>query len=231
MKKVLSLLVILCLIPNIIPVALASSSDHMSTNLSTAYDDVSVYYEMDGEDIIENATLGDIQIMRTVHPNDTMDVKIIKDDSIKTVILSSNYSLFQQMYITQNSPALCNKDITGSQYIHQYIGSSSPYTVYVESIKNCRDFLDLAQYIALGTGHFTIGTITYISKMIFSRVVENDSANGCYKVVLLSDTYQVLFAVDNSYYIHCYHQKAEYYKEDASRPFETDIDYYQAIGG
>lgn len=161
-----------------------------------------------------------------MHPT----VEVRQDASIYTTVIASDYSFFQRIYEAQNNPALCNDDLTGSQYIHEYVGSPLPQTFYRSELRNCKNASQMAGVFCSIFGFHTATAILGLATLVYDNMLDIGGSQF-YKVVISSDTYQVLFAVDRSYYIHCYHQKAEFFEENATRPYKTERDYYQAIGG
>ena len=230
MKKFLSFVLSLSLCMSLMPTAFADDTTHVQDNRPTANINITVFYEMDGENIVEHIAFPEdnISVIRTIHPDNTMTVETVDDRVTQTVVIDSDYSIFQKMYWMQENPMPYNNDITGSQYIHQYVGSPDPVTIYASTIRAYRDAAKFAGLLFTLLGNVPAMVVSCIAEYVFDRILEN---SDCYKVVITSDTYQVLFAVDNSYYIHCYHEKIEYYKENAKKPYDTDWDYYQAIGG
>lgn len=157
-----------------------------------------------------------------------MWVTVTEGGKTKTNLIESNYELFVNLYNSHNVPAPRNSEITGSQYIHRYVGSPGPATIYVKDLGNVADVAGIAAFL-LAQWNVPASIISGVAGIIAGRMESN--AKGADKIVVKSDTYEVLLRADNSYYIHCYHQTIEYYKEKESRPFITEHDYYQAIGG
>ena len=234
MKKLVSavLMVTMCVGFATNAFALSANSSHETVKSSYEFNSIAeVYYEKDGKDIIEHVGFpeSNIEVTRTVSPDDMMEVTIIKNGEVETSTIASDYELFLNLYNSQNTPVPMNSEITGSQYIHRYVGSPEPVTAYVDDFRNYADAAGIASFLFGCLGQVPAAAISGIAGMIFNRVVANSS--DCYKVVISSDTYEVLLRADNSYYIHCYHQIMDYYKKGASTPYATDKDYYQAIGG
>lgn len=203
---------------------------HMQRNQATENNNITVYYEMVGEDVAECIYFSDedINIVRTISPDNTMTVEMAEDGITHTYSIIGDYEMFKGMYLMQENPAFCNNDIVGSQYIHQYVGSPGSVTMYRESIRKCGTASALAAFILERCGFIPAASAALLASYILGEVAASED---CYKVIITSTTYQVLFAADRSYYIHCYHEMIKYYKENASSPYKTERDYYQAIGG
>lgn len=191
-----------------------------------------IQYSMDGDKVVENITFlanPNIEVNRTVSPNGDMIVATNSSGHITiSVLTNSDYSAFYQLYLMQNTPSPLNSDLTGSQYIHEYIGTPPAQTFYYSEIKDARDVSALAAII-LSKWTVNAAIATGVASWIFDRML--DSMNNYDKVIVETDTYQVLFAIDHSYYIHCYHEKTKFYKANASSPSETLTDFYQVYGG
>lgn len=227
-KRILSLLLTLvCLNALSVPAFATDEFDHNHPHNTPGLENFSVYYEMDGNNVIERVLLPDIEIVRTIYPNNTMLVESIENGAIKRIIIDADYSIFKSLYAAQQLPIPYNNDLVGSQYIHQYVGSPGTVILTKDAIRDARDASWIASAI-LSQVSFPAAVASVVAAVIFSRNYEDADYD---EVHVTSDTYQVLFAVDRSYYIHCYHQRFDYYRNGAARPFRTEMDYYQAIGG
>lgn len=99
---------------------------------------------------------------------------------------------------------------------------------YGRDIRVCATVAELAKLFAKKMGWHTVEVVAEIAGFVFAAFSID---NEYYKVVVSTRTYQVLFAVDHSYYIHCYHDTIKYYNEGETKADKTETDYHQAIGG
>ncbi|MCI8651397.1 MAG: hypothetical protein HFF05_03010 [Oscillospiraceae bacterium] len=211
-----------------VPAFAAEEVDHGHPNNTSSLENFSVYYEMDGENVVERASFDNIDIVRTIRPDDTMLVETTENGVVETVVIDSNYALFRDLYLAQQTPMAYGKDLTGSQYIHQYLGSPGEMVSYGRDIRVCATVAELAKLFAKKMGWHTVEVVAEIAGFVFAAFSID---NEYYKVVVSTRTYQVLFAVDHSYYIHCYHDTIKYYNEGETKADKTETDYHQAIGG
>ena len=228
MKKRIISLVITCALFLSFATPAFATCDHISSENTPAGIEYTVFYEMDEEEnIIEYIHFPDVDVTRTVHPDNTMTVDVFRAGTQETTTINSDYALFKNAYLASLTPMPLKSDITGSQFIHQYIGSAGKVTYYMEDIRKYSTASGFAAGLLTIFGNNLGAGMAAIAGTIF-----NDMYDGKYeKVVLSSNTYAVLFASDRSYFIHCYHQWADFYKEGETRPAKTEWDYYQAIGG
>lgn len=228
MKRSISLVIICALVLSFATPAFATC-DHISSENTPAGIEYTVFYEMDDdENVIEYIRFSDINVTRTIHPDNTMTVKILGPDIEKTTVIDSDYLFFKNIYLSSIIPEPLNSDITGSQFIHRYLGSPGDSTVYLSEIEFARNVAELASILSSFLGNVKATFISSLAEIVFDRMRED---GDFYKMVVSTDTYEVLFAHDNSYFIHCYHYATKYYKKNATRPFRTEYDYSQAIGG
>lgn len=227
MKRSISLVITCALFLSFATPAFATC-DHISSENTPVGIEYTVFYEMDEEEnIIEYIHFPDVDVTRTVHPDNTMTVDVLGKDTKETTTINSNYALFKNAYLASLNPMPLNSDITGSQFIHQYIGSAGKETFYMRDVEKYSTASAFAAAVSTIAGWNLGAGIAGIAAIIFDKMHDGNYE----KVVLSSNTYEVLFASDRSYFIHCYHQWADFYKEGETRPAKTEWDYYQAIGG
>lgn len=235
------LAVLLCVV-SLIPIAFADSTNHGNSESLLTGSNYSVSYSMNGKDIVEKLTIRDggiTQITRTVHPNNVMEIDVVDASGESTASTAkSNYSLFYEIYQDQQNykkgllaqiPAITGSEVTGSQFIHRYVGTSATDTVYASDLRNCKRASDVASILATACGNTPAAVISSTASFIFDQMLQSMSTD-CYKITISSITYEVLFSHDNSYYTHCYHQTVKEYKSNGSL-IRSETDYYQANGG
>lgn len=221
---------------------IADSDEHETRSSLLEGSNYSVSYTLNGNDVIEKLLFyenGVTTIVRTVHPDDTMDVQII-DPSGEITVAKSNadYSLFYEVYTDQENyrsgrlaqiPSFAGNEISGSQYKHRYIGTSGTSTMYASDLRNCKKASEVASILSTASGNVTAAVISATATFIFDQMLQSMSSS-CYKVTMSSVTYEVWLTASNTYYIHCYHQTIKEYKSNGSL-IRSKTDYYQAIGG
>lgn len=236
-----ALAITMCFIA-IVLVSYADSDEHESCSSLLEGHNYEISYTMSGNDIIEKLVYyenGVTTIIRTVHPNDAMDIQVIDiSGEITESTGDSNYNLFYEIYTDQEKiknsslaqmPSLTGNEITVSQYKHRYIGTSGTDTVYAKDLKLCSTIADVAAFLADKCTNTKAKVIADVASFVFDQVVQN-MRSDCYKITLDSVTYEVWLTASNTYYIHCYHQTVKEYKSNGTL-LSTKKDYYQAIGG
>lgn len=217
-KRLISLCMALALTFSVLAVTASAANAGSGLNVS---------YRMDGENVVETIFFPDATMVRTIAPNGVMTIKTTEGGSVSTTRLKADYSLYKKIYESQYSTATLGSDVTGSQYKHRYVGTPGPVTITKDEVVQCRNAATLAKKI-LGKSSVSALVAFSVAEYMLKKAVDTTTYE---KVVVNSLTYEVLFAHDNSYYTHCYHQTMSYYNTGASTPFLTDTDYYQAVGG
>lgn len=200
-------------------------------SIRNALDTSHVNYSLVGEDVVETVTFDQTSsyFVRVISPNGDAVMTTYTSDGAETSYFTGyDYEMFYNCYYIQNHPPITplNNDITGSQFIHRFIGRRTQ-TFTKEDIENVSDAADLAAKIAK---HFSLPAylLIKICDWFFSR---DANPNNFDKLVIEVDLYEVLFAYDYTYFIHCYHEVGKWYNTGNPNPVDTYVDYYQVIGG
>ncbi len=134
-----------------------------------------------------------------------------EDDFTSETFIESDYKVFEGLYITSLQPKLYGKEITGSQHIHPFVGSPGPAVFTRQDIIVYKNAAALCQFMCKRIGYFPGVLVMGAAKYLFKKCLNDDPDFA--KGEVLSNTYQVSFAVDHSYYIHCYHEIVKSYNK------------------
>lgn len=235
-KKILAVFCAL-LIFSLTPLsALASESSLSALSFNNALSSINVTYSKDGNTIIETTTLIDTDgeaatISRTINPDGTGRLITHKGNSqTETNLQGQDYTAFEKIAdakpIVQTRSGTVGKDITGSQYKHVKLGSTSS-TINNSTIDQIKvNGVTFLVSTLIGLLNTPAGVAAGLASYIYSSILSLSPA----KMVISQTSYEVRFTYDNEYYIHCYHQTCKSY--DASgKLIDTTTYYNQAIGG
>lgn len=155
-------------------------------------------------------------------------VLLIKND---TILSEMHYEAGIDKYFCYeaivNNEITTYGDITGAQYRHRYVGSTS-YT-YEENDLKVFATGTVAQIAATLVKNHSL--ITSVAISFASFLYEFGSAWTSYsKLEITSNLYEVVRSYDNTYYTHCYHCVYNAY-DSGNHLIKSGIEYYQAIGG
>lgn len=209
-------------------------------NIQSLMNSVSVTYAVNDGEVVENATFADVDgssayISQTIRSDGTGTLLIRKGGKEETIALvNQDYDLFMELASMNSNHGIqtrgtqIGKEITGSQYKHIYIGSSS-YTVNNDSVTQiAAGGASTAAGIIASIAGASIPTTILIAAGGFLWTVI--SACSPYKVQVSQTVYEVHFTYDDGYYIHCYHQVLKSY-DSGNHLIDTTKAYQQSIGG
>lgn len=191
-----------------------------------------ISYAMDGDVVIEKTDFIDsdgtlVNMERMVYPDGTAKASITKNNESKKYFFTGyDYKTFYIMAKGRypkdiHEPMTRGSDLTGSQYKHVYITSNSG-TLYRSDFNTLNNIISTLLLFCSGPS----GKIVGLAQIIYSQ----SSDNTIWKYVVSESIYEVWFAIDNSYYIHCYHDYVKAY-DSAGHLVNSFWDYRQAIGG
>lgn len=195
-----------------------------------------VSYKLDEDTVVEITTFLDVDnenvnIYRTVQKDGSGKLIYTKGDKSQTIRLTNqNYDLFASLVDSpmkyQSRGADIGNDITGSQYKHVYI-SSNTNTINNSALSQiAAGGVGTATSIVIGLLNVPAGIATGIASWLYSSVLALSPS----KVTIYQSVYEVLFAYDNVYYTHCYHEIIKSY-DSGGHLVDTTRMYKQAIGG
>lgn len=214
---------------------------HDANNDQETIESYNVSYQMDGENVIEITVAVSSDgtatcINRTITPEGSDILEIIEDGKITETCIAqnNNYEEFYKIanhlpFQTVNSGHMCNgrgTDMTGSQYAHVYVGSSS--TTFQNN--------EMAAIIS--------STVSYLASRLMNRLGITSQAAHYFATVILGLItytyphhmtvskwlYEVRTSYDNTYLMHCYHVFTYLY-DSYGIMISNNTDYYQVIGG
>ncbi len=206
------------------------------SNVEAATDTAGVrvsYYKEDTK-IVERTTWINSagEVLRAVYPDGSGYLVYKKNGEVVTEkkFNGADYSLYEKWL--KETPVLDNKpevdslqsrgsEITGSQYKHVYIASTSK--VYKkEDMRAWKTFADAYAIIAIDALDIPSIVLSGFVQVIVNETIKNTPE----KLTVKTSAYEVWHTYDNSYYIHCYHMKC-----NSVNPTKSYVDYSQAIGG
>lgn len=215
----------------------SSVSAQATPNEPIAELDIQITYALDGTSVIEDMSYanGDgtrTYVTRAVAPDGTLAMEITAyGETTEYTESGVDYDMFYQFYCAQNQPMLMadwGTDLTGSQYIHQYIGSPGTINYTKADLQRLKTEADILASILDNFAGLPGKLMAKLVDMMADSII----TKSCQSMKVTTLTYQVLFAVDNSYYIHCYHEEVKCYSKDNFKgTVETSHGYYQVIGG
>ena len=219
--------------------ALAAAPVHDDVQSVYNGDGYHVEYSMSGQNVVERShfTFSDsstLEMTRIVTPNGTMTLTgTLSTGEIMRSTGTVDYNLFLNLYQDQNRHDSVivpfGSEITGSQYKHVLVGYSNQCRMTIQDIKNCKTAAQLAYKISSAFQNAPAMVASKLAEFLLNASLSTWNAN-CDTVILKSATYEVLFAWNNAYYTHCYHQTIEEY-DHRGKLISTTMDYYQSIGG
>ncbi len=228
---------ILCLSLAILLLFTVSISSFATDNHDTNPNVLSYYkYKMDTKSgkiteygfITMQNTSAEIMTKKEVLPSGNCKLYIYQNDESYKIDLTDDYELAlanYNLYKKNNNQAFLNgKEIKGKNYKHVYIGSNK-FTLKKKDIETIKHESELMAAIAYKCGYSNVALLSSLASTIFSYISESMPT----KIVTNCTCYEVRFKNDNSYYIHCYHSKIDYY--NGKKIVATENDYSQAIGG
>lgn len=215
--------------------------DHAAGNYQEAIESYNVSYVMDGENVIEMTVVVSVDgtttcFKRTITPEGIDLIEISEDGKITETCIAdnNNYEEFYKIanklpFQTDYTSHVCNNrgsDMTGSQYIHVYVGSSST------------TFQNNEMAVIIGS------TVSYLASRLMTRLGITSQAAQYFATVILgliASTYphhmtvskwlyEVRTSYDNTYLMHCYHVFTYLY-DSYGIMISNNTDYYQVIGG
>lgn len=200
-------------------------------SIRNALDTSHVNYSLSGEDVVETITFDQTSsyIVRVISPNGDAVMTTYTSDGAETSYFTGyDYEMFYNCYYIQNHPPITplNNDITGSQFIHRFIGRRTQ-TFTKKDFENITDAATIASII-IGALSLPAGVTTGLASWLLSKQI---NPNNFDKLVMDVYLYEVLFAYDYTYFIHCYHEVGKWYQVGNPNPVDTYVDYYQVIGG
>lgn len=134
-------------------------------------------------------------------------------------------SITDEYILRNNSVMLLGSDLTGSQYKHNYLGSSG--TKVIDSAQISKIANATAAYSLLASiFSLPAAVLTGAASLLLSEIDRNSPD----KVVITSYTYEIVTSYDNTYLFHCYHQTIKSY-DSGGHYLGSKTDYIQVIGG
>lgn len=201
----------------------------------------SIYYSMNGTDVIENMEFIDtdgarVYMNRVIHTDGTADFTTIKNgESTVEHLINHDYNVFYALAnptgketdkVAHNNIWIRSGDLIGSQYKHVYI-SSNNYTITNTSVQQIIvGGVSAAASIIIGALGLPGGTALAIGSFIYTVA----AALSPYKIEVFQELYEVYFSYDNVYYTHCYHEVIKSY-DTGNHLIDTRTEYHQSVGG
>lgn len=235
-KKCLLVLLIIAMITNMSTIAYASEANCSDVEHGFASDHLNNCYTeycYIGESIQEIAYIQINETMlvsnRLIAPDGTFVMNVSDGTDTNIVRGYVDFEVFEAIteeHISKsNSIMPLGNDVTGSQYKHVYIGSPGSTTIDSTQLSKVTNALSAYSLLASVTP-LPGAVLTGAASLLLSVINSNSPA----KVVISSDTYEVVTSYDNTYLFHCYHQVIKSY-DSGGHYLGSEKEYIQVIGG
>ncbi|WP_294148070.1 hypothetical protein [uncultured Clostridium sp.] len=237
-KKICSILLSCALLFTAFPFVSLANDRAMSVAVAKMMDSVQISYQTTDTSVTETALFTDIDgkevtMRHVVYSNGTGFLTIIKDNQNQVINYSDDdYELFLNLANNSKSPhtrgATQGKEITGSQFKHQYIGGNNFTLLNNEITAIANGGVSTAASIISAFMGVSLPASILISLGGYAYTII--TAHGPARMDVSHSTYEVLFTADNGYYIHCYHDTVVSY-DSGDHKIDSTMCYSQAIGG